>query len=221
MFSNKIYRKYGDIWGELFRMPRRFLRRKRPADVYGRRQKNNDAFYRFTFYVGRFGFTRRRKTRYGRAFVDKQKLKLFYGSIREAYVRRYWSQSLSSQGPALFAFCHLLESRLDSIVMRSNYGFNGNQCKRIIESGLVRIDGFPVLRPSYQIKAFSFVSFYGGRRMAKFYRRLLRRRYRLFPIPSHLLIDYSNFTLLYRGVDAKPFFPISLQVGRLNHIYHV
>jgi ribosomal protein S4 len=221
MFSNKIYRKYGDIWGELFRLPRRFLRRKRSADIYGRRPMNNELFYRFTFYVGRFGFTRRRKTRYGRAFVDKQKLKLYYGSVREAYVRRFWSQSLSSRSPALFYFCHLLESRLESIVMRCNYGFNGPQCARIVERGLVEVNGRVVTRPSYQAPMQSIIRLRGSVRFAKFYRRLLRRRYKFFPPPGYLLVDYSTLIAIYRGVNSKPFYPISLRVERLNHIYHV
>ena len=157
MLSNKTYRKYGDIWGEIYRLPRKFTRRFRHFDLYGRRQKNNSIYYRFTFYVGRFGFVRRRKTRYGRAFDDKQKLKIFYCFLGEAYMRQYWSRSLGRGRNAIFYFCHLLESRLDSLALRCNFAFNSHHAKTIVELGLVSVNGRPATRPSFQIKRYDLV----------------------------------------------------------------
>ena len=223
MLSNKVYRKYGDIWGELFRLPRHcpHARSFRTVDIYGRRPKNNAAYYRFTFYVGKFGFIRRRKTRYGKAFADKQKLKLFYSYIKETYLRQYWAKSIIRDRQSLFYFSQLLESRLDSLALRCNFAFNSRHARTIVETGLISVNGRTVNQPYLHINLYDLVRLnVSGEILHDFIDRMLGMRYKLFPLPDYFIFSYRTLALLMIDVKVNPFFPFSAKLERLRYLYH-
>lgn len=220
MLSNKIYKKYGDIWGELFRMPAASLRKRRATDVFGKRQKNNTTFYKFSFYVGRFGFTKRKKTNYGQAFIFKQKLKIFYGFVREAYMRRYWSRSLSASTNSVFTFCHYFESRLEIIVFRANYTFNPFQSRELIEAGFVTVNGRVETRPFYSVRQFDVIQIRTGPSVTQFLTTLVEKEFIPLPACEHLAIDYSTNSIVYLGINKIPNYPMEMDVESLENVYH-
>src|SRR5687768_11345936 len=126
LLSYKYLRFFGDVWGEMFRAPKVMARFTPPLDAFSNRFKfkMNARYYRLSYYVGRFGVIRRRKTRYGQGFVQKQRLKLFYGWLPEKRFRFYWHRSLRHKNFVLGRFLHFLESRLDIALVRSNFAFN-------------------------------------------------------------------------------------------------
>jgi ribosomal protein S4 len=219
MLSNKIYKKYGDIWGELFRLRRPYVNQYRAFDIYGRRPKNNSLYYRFSFYVGRFGVVRRRKTRYGKAFADKQKLKLFYNNIPESHIRFKWAKSLKYKDHAMFKFFHYLESRLDVLLLRANYVFNIKQGESLVKSGSIVLNGKIMLDNTYMVQPFQIIKVNVHNKILSFFRRLLLQKYKMFPLPTYLKVDYKTSTILYTGVDSIPFYPFKIAANKLRVIY--
>jgi len=220
MLSNKIYKKYGDMWGELFRIRRKSARFYRTIDIYGKRPKNNRLYYRFSFYVGRFGVVRRRKTRYGKAFADKQKLKIFYNDAKESEIRFKWMKSLKYKGHAMFKFFHYMESRLDNLIYRANYVANMKQAQAMIEGGCVEVNGKIMYDKAYMVGSFQFVKLNIGGVMPTIIRRLIYRKFKMFPLPSYIDVDYSSSVILYLGVNSMPHYPFRFTASRLRTIYH-
>src|SRR5947207_2655243 len=94
--KNRIARRFGvNIFGRL-RNP--LLRKQNPPGVHGAR--------------------RRKKSDYGIALEEKQKLKAIYGMLTEKQLVRYYKQAARSAENTPLQFAQLLECRLDNVVYR-------------------------------------------------------------------------------------------------------
>src|SRR5215204_5323735 len=117
--KNRIARRFGvNIFGRA-RNP--LLRKQNPPGMHGAR--------------------RRKKSDYGVALEEKQKLKAIYGMLSEKQLVRYFKQALRLAGNTAQQFAQLLECRLDNIVYRLKIAPTIFGAHQLVSHGHIRVDG--------------------------------------------------------------------------------
>ncbi len=95
---------------------------------------------------------RGKKSNYGVRLDEKQKLRYYYGVIREKQFRMYFKQAKKVHGNIGSAFLVLLESRLDVVVFRMNFLPTIFAARQFVSHGHIRVNGQKVDIASYMVK---------------------------------------------------------------------
>lgn len=128
--KNRIARRFGvNIFGRA-RNP--LLRKQNPPGVHGAR--------------------RRKKSDYGLALEEKQKLKAIYGMLTEKQLVRYYKEAVKSKENTAQAFAQQLECRLDNVVYRLKLAPTIFAAHQLVSHGHILVDGAKVDRRSFQVK---------------------------------------------------------------------
>ncbi len=123
---NKKARRFGvNLWG----------RNENPVALSGKRRRIN-----------------KKKSDYGIRLDEKQKLKYFYGGIREKQFKSYYLKSRKKGGNIGNTFLQLLELRLDVIVYRLNFTPTIFSSRQLVSHRHVLVNGKVVDIPSYLVK---------------------------------------------------------------------
>ncbi len=102
---------------------------------------------------GQHGQGRRRKpSDYGIQLMAKQKLKGYYGNIREKQFRRYYAESVQRKGDTGENLIEVLERRLDAVIYRMKFVPTVFAARQFINHGHIRVNGKRVNIPSYRVK---------------------------------------------------------------------
>lgn len=112
---------------------------------------NEEAFTRRPYKPGQHGPTARRSrpSEYGTQLMEKQKAKLIYG-ILERQFRNYYELASKSQNIGL-ALMQLLETRLDTVLLRSGFALTQNQARQYVTHGHTQVNGKKVSIPSFRV----------------------------------------------------------------------
>lgn len=128
--KNRIARRFGvNIFGRA-RNP--LLRKPNPPGVHGAR--------------------RRKKSDYGVALEEKQKLKAVYGMLTEKQLVKYYNQAVKSAANTIQSFAQKLECRLDNIVYRLKLAPTIFAAHQLVSHGHILVNGKKVDRRSYQVE---------------------------------------------------------------------
>lgn len=101
---------------------------------------------------GQHGNRRRQKTSdYGRQLLEKQKLRYQY-NVSEKQLRRAYAKASASHGSTPDVLIQVLESRLDSIVLRAGFARSIFAARQYVGHGHFLVNGKKVDIPSYQVK---------------------------------------------------------------------
>lgn len=101
---------------------------------------------------GQHGRARRRAdSDYAVRLKEKQRLRAQY-NIREAQMRRYFEESKRQSGLTGETLIEMLESRLDSLVLRAGFARTIQQARQMVVHRHVMVDGQRVDVPSFQLK---------------------------------------------------------------------
>jgi len=101
---------------------------------------------------GQHGRARRRLTEYHIRLLEKQKLRAIYG-VGEAQFRRYFRDATRHKAVTGEELLRLLETRLDSIVLRLGWAQTTRQARQIVSHGHVLLNGKRVDIPSATVRA--------------------------------------------------------------------
>lgn len=96
--------------------------------------------------------SRRKKSEYGEALAEKQKLRYAYG-LYEQQFRRFYQQALKKRGVTGETLLQLLETRLDNVVYRLGMAPTRPAARQMVLHGHVRVNGKKVNIPSSNLKA--------------------------------------------------------------------
>ena len=96
-------------------------------------------------------FSRNRPTPYKEQLLEKQKLRAQY-NIHEKQLRNYYAKANSKAGSTPDNLIAMLESRLDSVVLRAGLATTIYQARQIVNHGHIVVDGKRVNIPSYSVK---------------------------------------------------------------------
>ena len=101
---------------------------------------------------GRTKGRRRKLTEYGLRLMEKQKLKLLYGGLREKQFKRYFDEASRSKGNTGQVLLQLLERRLDNVVYRLGFASTRRQARQWVAHGHFLVNGKKVDIPSYRVE---------------------------------------------------------------------
>jgi small subunit ribosomal protein S4 len=105
--------------------------------------------------LGRRGPMRRRakkKSDYGLHLIESQVCRMLYG-IYEKQFRNYFKKAKARHGNTAEELLILLERRLDNAIYRSGLATTRRQARQLVTHRHFWINGSPVDRPSYQLRA--------------------------------------------------------------------
>ena len=127
----KIDRRMGEnIWG-------------RPKSPVNRRE----------YGPGQHGQRRKGKmSDFGTQLRAKQKLKGYYGEIREKQFRATYDEANRRKGDTSENLIELLERRLDAVIYRLKFAITPFAARQFVSHGHVTVNGQRVNIPSYQVK---------------------------------------------------------------------
>lgn len=96
--------------------------------------------------------SRRKMSKYGIQFREKQKLKRFYG-VLERQFRKYFSKAEKKKLNTGEYLLQLLERRLDNVVFLLTFAFSRSHARQLISHGHITVNGKRVDIASYSLKA--------------------------------------------------------------------
>ena len=129
--------------------PKNRIARRFGINIFGR--KRNPLLHKTTP-PGMHGLRRRKKSDYGAQLEEKQKLKAFYGMIREKQLLKYYKKAAQQKGAVVDNLLKQLECRLDNIVYRLRLAPTIFAAQQLVSHGHILVDGKKVDRRSFQVK---------------------------------------------------------------------
>ncbi len=100
---------------------------------------------------GEHGRGRIRESEYLLQLREKQKARRIYGVLEKQF-RNMYALASRQQGIAGENLLRMLESRLDNVVFRANFGASRNQARQLVRHGHVTVNGKRLTIPSYQCR---------------------------------------------------------------------
>ncbi|MFN3813194.1 MAG: 30S ribosomal protein S4 [Aquificaceae bacterium] len=141
---------------------------------------------------GRLKGRRRKLTEFGIRLMEKQKLKFFYGGIREKQFRKYFEEASKAKGDTGQVLIQLLERRLDNVVYRLGMASTRRQARQLISHGHILLNGKTMDIPSYRVRPGEIIEIKPSSRDIPQVRENIEN---IDPrgIPSWLELDKENF----------------------------
>ena len=98
-------------------------------------------------------FLPRRLSEYGRLLEAKQKIRCFYGNLKERTFLSLYKKAKKLKGNSGVNFIKLLEHRLDTVLFRSGFGNSFNDIRQLIAHKHILVNGKIVNVSSYILKS--------------------------------------------------------------------
>ena len=133
------------------RLKRKFaISRRIGAALWG---TDKDPYHKRNYPPGMHGASGYKKTtEFGTQLLAKQKLKKYYGDIREKQFKMIYKEAIRKKGDTAENLIGLLESRLDAFVYRSKFVPTIFAARQFITHKHVKVNGKCVNIPSYRLK---------------------------------------------------------------------
>lgn len=138
-----------------YRGPKNRIGRKFRCNIFGRLR---DPSLHKQNPPGMHGARRKKKSDYGVQLEEKQKLKAFYGMLRERQLKSYYRKAYRSKGATAQNLIALLECRLDVVIYRMKFARTIFAAQQIVSHGHVLVNGKKVDRRSFQVKPEDVIS---------------------------------------------------------------
>jgi small subunit ribosomal protein S4 len=102
---------------------------------------------------GMHGQSRRpsKQSDYGKQLTEKQRLRMQY-NLSERQLRNYYKKASGKKGNTADVFIHLLECRLDALVLRAGFARSIFAARQLVNHGHIRVNGEKVDIPSYNVR---------------------------------------------------------------------
>lgn len=100
---------------------------------------------------GQHGWRRKKASKYGTQFREKQKLKRFYGVLEKQF-NTYFLKAVSKKINTGEYLLQLLERRLDNVVTLVLFASSRRHARQIINHGHLTVNGRKVDKPSFLVK---------------------------------------------------------------------
>ena len=97
------------------------------------------------------------KSEYGRQMLEKQKARYSYG-VSSGQFAKYVTQALQESGDNAKNLLHLLEARLDNVVVRAGFAPSRSAARQMVSHGHIVIAGRKVTIPSYEVSMGDVIS---------------------------------------------------------------
>ena len=141
-------------------------------------------------------FRRRRPTAYGMQFREKQKLRRMYGVLEKQF-RRYYEMAVRREGMTGTNLLVILESRLDSVVLRLGLATSRAQARQLINHGHIDVNGRRCDIASALLKPGDAVTIHPTSRRSTYFEQLIEgwgQDAETAAVPSWLSLDLRDVT---------------------------
>jgi len=185
----KIDRRMGEnIWG-------------RPKSPVNRRE----------YGPGQHGQRRKGKlSDFGVQLRAKQKLKGYYGDIREKQFRKIYEEADRRKGDTPDNLIGLLESRLDAIIYRAKFVPTVFAARQFVNHGHINVNGRRVNIPSYRCKAGDVIEVREKSKQLVTVLEAVQLAER--DVPDYIEADHNKMTATYARVPALADVPYAVQM---------
>ncbi len=196
--KHKIDRRMGEnIWG-------------RPKSPYNKRE----------YGPGEHGQRRKGKlSDFGLQLRAKQKLKGYYGNIREKQFHKIYVEAVRMKGDTSANLIGLLESRLDAIVYRAKFVATVFAARQFINHGHVTVNGKRVNIPSYRCKVGDVVAVKESMREHIIVLDAAQMEER--DVPDYVDVDHKKMTATFTRVPvlAEVPYPVMMEPNLVIEFY--
>jgi len=209
--------------------PKLFKFKRQKWSKFQRYSKNQLKFYKrfkvkdqFQLFVSKFASRGNSFQRKFRNNIYERKLfSLFYGRLNKSYLKKHALKALqtkkfSKSGTDFrFNFLRFFESRLDTVLYRTNFCLSMKSASQFILHGHVIVNGSVVKIRSYNLKPNDLIEIRHSMKSREIVRKNLDRS-NFWPIPpKHLIINYKTLQILYIYENPQNFVPV------FNHYLNV
>lgn len=114
---------------------------------------------------------RGQKSEYARQLLEKQKARYSYG-VSAGQFARYVEAALQTTGDNAKNLLHLLESRLDNVILRAGFAPTRSAARQMVSHGHITVGGRAVTIPSYSVKVGDKIGLREGSRKKAIFAKL-------------------------------------------------
>ena len=152
----------------------------------------------------------KKNTEYGTQLLAKQKLKKYYGDLREKQFREIYDEANRRKGDTGENLIALLESRLDAFIYRSKFAPTIFSARQIVSHKHVTVNSRIVNIPSYRLKPGDTVEIKEGSRNIKIFAEAREKNDR--SIPQYIKLDNNKLQSTYLKSPLLSEVPYPLQM---------
>lgn len=145
---------------------------------------------------------------------ERKAFSLFYGKLKKKYLKKYILESVKSKNTSSnfmdfrYKTLKFFESRLDTVLYRSNFSLSIKGASQLILHGHVLVNGVPVRTKSYILKTNDLIEIAYNTKSRDLIKKNLDRS-NFWPIPpKHLLINYKTLQILFVYRNTSNLMPV-------------
>jgi len=145
---------------------------------------------------------------------ERKAFSLFYGKLKKNYLKKHILESIKSKNTSnnfmdfRYKALRFFESRLDTVLYRSNFSLSIKGASQLILHGHVLVNGSPVRTKSYILKTNDLVEIAYNTKSRNLVKKNLDRS-NFWPIPpKHLLINYKTLQILFVYRNTSNLMPV-------------
>lgn len=157
------------------------------------------------------------KSDYGLQLLEKQKARFSY-ALSEKQFSKYVLDALRKKGNNQDLLYHMLESRLDTVVLRANLATTRLAARQLVSHGHITVNGKRVTIPSMQIKIGDVISVREGSKKKTVFANLAEKLGKL-QAPSWLKVDADKQTVTVQGAPKLNASELIFNIGQVLEFY--
>jgi len=150
--------------------------------------------------TGGVGKRRSQKSEYGRQLMEKQKARYSYG-VSSGQFSKYVKQALQTTGDNAKNLIHILEGRLDNIVVRAAFAPTRSAARQMVSHGHITVNGKTVTIPSYEVSTGDLISIREGSKKKVLFAKL-DDALKATKAPAWLTVDADKKVITVAGEPA-------------------
>ncbi len=145
---------------------------------------------------------------------ERKAFSLFYGKLKRKYLKKHILESVNSRNTSSnfmdlrYKTLQFFESRLDTVLYRSNFSLSIKGASQLILHGHILVNGSPVRTKSYILKTNDLIEIAHNVKSRNLIKKNLDRS-NFWPIPpKHLLINYKTLQILFVYRNTSNLMPV-------------
>ena len=151
---------------------------------------------------------RRKISNYGKALMEKQKIKYYYG-LRERQLRKYFDIARKMKGNTGEQLLMLCERRLDNVIRRAGFSITRPQARQGAAHSHFQLNGRTVSIPSIFVRAGDVITVRNRPNLKKYYQGVVESA----PVPQTGWISFDTDELTATVTSLPSFEDVSLPVN--------
>ena len=189
------------------------------------RSKTLNLYDNNRFFIPRFGSKFQNK--FKENLIFKQQFSIYYGHLTEKTIKKYVKLALSkvklqsTNTDPTFFLIQLLETRLDSILYKSQFVLSFKEAHDLILKGHIKVNGTIAKKKSLRINQGDLITL-DSKIFKKIYSNFLFLNIKSLP-PKHLCINYKTLQILYfkdvKELNSATFFPFKVNFKSIIRQY--